>query len=364
MGVRLVQRVLLVLGIAVAGVAVLAPPASAQATRTWVSGLGDDANPCSRTAPCKTWAGAISKTAVGGVINAMDDGGFGALTITKAITIDGGGHVASALTSGTNGINIVAPTNAQVVLRAIDIKGVNAAEGSCSGLSGVNVVGAASVRLDDVTIAGFQNAVSTPLTNSSPDAYVDMSFNDVSVNDNCAYGLRIAPDAGHLGRATIDGTTITGSNVALSVAAGGEAWVSNSRVYLNNVGIEPVGTGRIHSLCNNQVAGNASDGAFTDDAHCGLPATTPASPAAPTTTTPASATATATTTATQYCAVPQLKKKTSAQAESLLAAAGCALGKVKKQSAPKAKRGKIVGQAVPAGTLVKLGTVVGVVVGK
>ena len=56
--------------------------AQAQATRTWVSGVGDDANPCSRTAPCKTFAGAISKTATNGEINAIDSGGFGAVTIS------------------------------------------------------------------------------------------------------------------------------------------------------------------------------------------------------------------------------------------------------------------------------------------
>src|SRR5207253_8119005 len=81
--------------------------AQAQATRTWVSGVGDDANPCSRTAPCKTFAGAISKTAKDGEISVLDPGGFGAVTITKAITIDGGGgQVASVLVSGTNGIVI------------------------------------------------------------------------------------------------------------------------------------------------------------------------------------------------------------------------------------------------------------------
>ena len=57
--------------------------ARAQATRTWVSGVGDDANPCSRTAPCKTWAGAISKTAAGGEINAIDPGGFGGTVIRR-----------------------------------------------------------------------------------------------------------------------------------------------------------------------------------------------------------------------------------------------------------------------------------------
>ena len=103
MGIRLLPRVLLALGIALGGVALLAPPASAQATRTWVSGVGDDANPCSFTAPCKTWAGAISKTAAGGEIDALTDGGFGAVTITKAITINGGGHIASALTTVGNG---------------------------------------------------------------------------------------------------------------------------------------------------------------------------------------------------------------------------------------------------------------------
>ena len=80
-----------------------ASPAQAQATRTWVSGVGDDANPCSRTAPCKTFAGAISKTAAAGEINCIDPGGFGAVTITKSITIDCSEVFASVLVSGTNG---------------------------------------------------------------------------------------------------------------------------------------------------------------------------------------------------------------------------------------------------------------------
>src|SRR2546423_14193347 len=92
-------------------------PAHAQATRTWVSGGGDDVNPCSRTAPCKTFAGAISKTAAGGEINIVDPGGFGAVTITKSITIDGGGSFASVLAAGTNGINVSAGPSDVVVLR-------------------------------------------------------------------------------------------------------------------------------------------------------------------------------------------------------------------------------------------------------
>src|ERR1700754_1342244 len=87
--------------------ALASAPAHAQATRTWVSGVGDDVNPCSRTAPCKTFAGAISKTAAGGEINCLDPGGYGTLTITKSMTVNCSTYtLGSILSSGTNGINI------------------------------------------------------------------------------------------------------------------------------------------------------------------------------------------------------------------------------------------------------------------
>src|SRR5437660_7669542 len=98
--------------------------AQAQATRTWVSGVGDDANPCSRTAPCKTFAGAISKTAVGGEIDALDPGGFGTLTITKSITIDGTGTFASTVASGTIGFIINIPPGTADVARAVRLRGL------------------------------------------------------------------------------------------------------------------------------------------------------------------------------------------------------------------------------------------------
>src|SRR5215831_12739344 len=109
---------------------------SAQASRTWVSGVGDDANPCSRTAPCKTFAGAISKTAPGGEIDALDPAGYGAVTITKSITIDGGGgQVASVLVSGTNGIVVAAGATDVVTLRNLRINGIVSSSGG--GLNGV-----------------------------------------------------------------------------------------------------------------------------------------------------------------------------------------------------------------------------------
>src|SRR3954449_1276615 len=145
----------------------LAVPSSAfgQATRTWVSGVGDDANPCSRTAPCKTFAGAISKTAAGGIINAMDDGGFGTLTITKPITVDGGHHSAGMLSSGgINGVNInINPAtqpanfvnNGTVVLKNLKMEGntsIPSAGGFTPGLNGVRITNAKAVKLynDDI----------------------------------------------------------------------------------------------------------------------------------------------------------------------------------------------------------------------
>src|SRR2546423_7355935 len=98
-------------------------PAYAQATRTWVSGVGDDVNPCSRTAPCKTFAGAISKTAAGGIINCLDPAGYGAVTINKAITIQCEEETGHVLANGTNAINVIAAASDIVILRGLTIEG-------------------------------------------------------------------------------------------------------------------------------------------------------------------------------------------------------------------------------------------------
>jgi hypothetical protein len=112
--------------------------ACAQASRTWVSGVGDDANPCSRTAPCLTFAGAISKTAAGGEINVLDPGGFGAVTITKAISIISDNIEAGVLVSGTDGIVVNVASTDQVVLNGLDIEGMG------TGVDGIKVIGGRS----------------------------------------------------------------------------------------------------------------------------------------------------------------------------------------------------------------------------
>src|ERR1700687_5995566 len=128
--------------------------ANAQATRTWVSGVGGDVNPCSRTAPCKTFSGAISKTAAGGEINVLDPGGFGTVTITKSITIRSDHIEAGVLVSGTNGIVVNAQPSDTVVLEGLDIEGLG------SGLTGVSFISGAKLHVIRCNIHHFtQNGV-------------------------------------------------------------------------------------------------------------------------------------------------------------------------------------------------------------
>lgn len=164
--------------------------ASAQATRTWVSGVGDDANPCSRTAPCKTFAGAIAKTATAGEINCLDPGGFGALTITKSITIDcnAPGAIGGVLVSGTNGIIVAGGTQVQLI--GLDIDGIG------TGLNGVLVNASnVNVMIQNCLIYEFQSASSNTgsavlVTGAGSKVYVQ---NTIMRNNNA--GVTVAPSS-------------------------------------------------------------------------------------------------------------------------------------------------------------------------
>jgi len=173
---------------------VFASIAQAQATRTWVSGVGDDANPCSRTAPCKTFAGAISKTAVAGIIDVLDPGGFGAVTITKSITIDGGPFEAGVLVSGTNGIVINGPAGTIVDLRHLDIEGIG------TGLVGVLVLAADRVFIEDCEIYGWKGGAARGLSDTRSAGGAIMVQN-TTFRDN-GQGAVIAPS----GASGISGT--------------------------------------------------------------------------------------------------------------------------------------------------------------
>lgn len=182
-------------------------PAFAQATRTWVSGVGDDVNPCSRTAPCKTFAGAISKTAAAGEINVIDPGGFGAVTITKSMTIDGQGPQSSILASGTSGI-IINGAGIVVNLRNLSINGASTTAGS-----GIRILNAAAVNIDNCVIMNFTGTGTVGRGVSIETAVANVR---VTVSDSLLYNM---------GNVAIHSVPTAG-NVLLNV--------HNTRIYRGN----------------------------------------------------------------------------------------------------------------------------------
>ncbi len=212
-------------------------PAHAQATRTWISGVGDDANPCSRTAPCKTFAGAISKTAAGGEIDNLDTGGFGALTITKSITLDGGGGaVASVLVAGTPGITIAAGSTDVVILRNLQFQGLFG-NGTCPsgcGTTGINIVSAKTVLLQNDKIDGFSGAgISDSRTGGGTRLIVRNT-----IVENCG-GTGIAAVAGATNTVVLENVESVGNNYGVAAATGNNVVVSRSVLSANaTAGVE------------------------------------------------------------------------------------------------------------------------------
>jgi hypothetical protein len=272
--------------------------AQAQATRTWVSGVGDDVNPCSRTAPCKTFAGAISKTADGGEIDCIDPGGFGAVTISnKGITIDGGGTFASILFANTNGIIVNDTTNTKtIILRNLSLNGAG------TGINGIRLLAGKTFVIENVAISGFTtNGIDAPLVANGSKVFI----NDVDIRNGVgasSIGVKLATSTGvvtgsidHLrverlptavqigtntfptirnsvlfggtkgieilasaSRVTVENTVLSENGTGLSVGAGATALLSQTTITECSTGISSSGT--VQSSGNNRILGNSSDG--------------------------------------------------------------------------------------------------------
>ena len=199
--------------------------ASAQATRTWVSGVGDDANPCSRTAPCKTFAGAISKTAVGGEIDVLDPGGFGALTITKSISIEADGVIAGVLVSGTNGFVVNAGPSDVVMIRGLTFEGLG------TGLSGISVLQAGAVYVENCQINDFTNfGIDFKPGTAGSALFVTnttVRHNGV-VGTGAGGGIFVEPTPISAVSATLTNVRMEGNIFGLKVVDGGEVMVKDS----------------------------------------------------------------------------------------------------------------------------------------
>jgi hypothetical protein len=226
--------------------------AHAQATRTWVSGVGDDANPCSRTAPCKTFAGAISKTAAGGEIDCLDPGGFGVVTITKGITIDCDSGAGGILSSGTQGM-IINITSAPAATDLVFIRNLQI-NGAGTGTNGINIVngGSKGVVLQDVTVERVTGSGIIAGTNAKV-TVID------SVIANTSLGIS---QTGSGSQVFITKSAIANTGTALQSSAGnfigasGNSFTNNSVVYNQN-------GGQIFTGSDNPGFGNGPTGATT-----------------------------------------------------------------------------------------------------
>jgi len=227
--------------------------AEGQATRTWVSGVGDDINPCSRTAPCKTFAGAISKTAKNGEINCLDPAGFGAVTITKSITIDCEDTQGSILSSGTNGV-IINITDATDSKKAVKIRGISI-NGAVTGINGIRILAANMVNVEEVAIDGVtQHGISVE---GSSQVVVKNS----SIRSNGGSGIN-----GFTADGVIDimvtNSLLNGNSTGVTASNGTTVRLSGNTIAFNRTGLAAP-TGKIISFRNNSIDGNGTNGAPT-----------------------------------------------------------------------------------------------------
>jgi hypothetical protein len=277
-------------------------PAHAQATRTWVSGVGDDANPCSRTAPCKTFAGAISKTAAFGEINCLDPGGFGGITITKSMTLNCHEVMGSILVAGTPGVTINAAATDKIILRNLQIQGLQGSP--TAGTIGVRILSAASVSIEDCVITQFaQQGILDVRTAGGTELYV----RDTTVSYGGSTGIVVAGavtnnavlDNVHVINNAAGLATATGNNVAIKRSVfsgnsgagveadvGGQVTMDNSVVSANGIGVQGGGNVRLSNTDinfntaafsgatttygNNRVFGNGSVGTTPGAAGAGV----------------------------------------------------------------------------------------------
>jgi hypothetical protein len=244
-----------------------------QATRTWVSGVGDDANPCSRTAPCKTFPGAISKTAACGEINVIDPGGFGTVTITKPITIDGLGPMASILAAGTNGININIPAGDiagcpsgaphVVTLRNLSVNGAG------TGLVGINVIAVDELHVENLNVFGFRAGSALGLY-FHPGTAASVYVQNSTFTNNMNQGVSIAPTGGAMATASLKNVKLSQNGGGLLATDGSYVEVTDSVAAGNGgYGFQSASSGgsvKIHlertMASDNGVAGLRTDGAL------------------------------------------------------------------------------------------------------
>jgi hypothetical protein len=221
-------------------------------SRTWVSQApgADDANPCSRSAPCRTFAGAISKTAINGEIDALDPGSFGTVSIANSITIDGGtgSGWASILSSETTAITINLTNTSgddprhTVRLRNINITGtgLSGTVGHRTGITGIQIILASAVYVENALITDFaERGISDE--RASGKIYV----NDTTVRHCAQSGIVIAPATTTTVNGIFDNVRSEGNHLAGFAFTGGCRLTVRNCIAFGNAGqgLDAEGTG-------------------------------------------------------------------------------------------------------------------------
>jgi hypothetical protein len=245
-----------------------AASAQAQATRTWVSGVGDDVNPCSRTAPCKTFAGAISKTAVNGEINCLDPGGFGTVTITKSITIDCIWIPGSILNAGTNAVNVPFDSFGADVRKTVRLRGINM-QGADTGTNGVRITGGATIAggtvvIEDVLIDGNFAGTARGVSDERQGAG-ELYVVNTTIRNNGGSGIVVVPAANTSGVKVFITNTRALNNTVTGVGmnGGGKAMIRSSTFSgSTSTGIDSEGAGSEINVTDSVSSGNGT-GLFT-----------------------------------------------------------------------------------------------------
>jgi hypothetical protein len=225
-------------------------PAHAQATRTWVSGVGDDANPCSRTAPCKTFAGAISKTAIEGEIDCLDPGGFGGITITKAITLNCSATLGSILVAGTNAITINAGAADKVILRGLQLQGLGPT--GSPGLVGIKILSAGVVAVENCVITQFSlQGISDARTTGN----TRLMIVNTIITHNTSTGVSLV--AANPNNVVIDSSQMFDNLFGVGTATGNNVVVRRSVLSDNGTGVQ-ADTGATVTVDNSSISGNGT----------------------------------------------------------------------------------------------------------
>jgi hypothetical protein len=201
---------------------------------SFVAAGGTDTNPCTRDAPCATFAAALAKTRAGGEIDVVDVGVYGPLDITKSITIDGKGLGAASGAGGavTSAISISAGDNDAITLRNLAVQASDAPRG-------IWLTNGNSLLIENVTVSGFL-------------------YTGIFVN----HGTTLAHGAETV---TIHNVTISGGPNATGISIGfGTTYLSHSMIRSNAQGLVAYNTGIVdadsNAFVDNGVAVQAGNG--------------------------------------------------------------------------------------------------------